>query len=116
LTSFFLWFKDQTKDSLEYPELDGSQNAQSEKKMPEYIKNITGRNWNEEFQQLIEQSYDDTEYELRRMKQLRKLLKEFTETATKIGIGKSLIFNLLHLSHKKSQFSVSYLLLYSDNL
>lgn len=63
---------------------------------------MTGRNWNEEFQQLIEQSYDDPEYELRRMKQLRKLLKEFAETATKIGIGKSLICNLLLLCKKSS--------------
>jgi hypothetical protein len=79
------------KDSIEYPELDGNRVTEPTKTIPEYIKNMSSRNWNEEFQQLIEQSYDDTEYELHRTKQLRKLLKEFAETATQIGIGNLLI-------------------------
>jgi hypothetical protein len=86
-----------SSNSQEYPELDGSHALQPQEKVPDYIRKITGRNWNEEFQQLIEKAYDDTEYELTRMKQLRKLLKEFAETATQIGIGNFWLFFVLFL-------------------
>lgn len=52
---------------------------------------FTGRNWNEEFQVLIEKSFNDTENELQRTMELRKLYEEFTAEATRIG-------NLLKIS------------------
>jgi hypothetical protein len=45
----------------------------------------TTRNWNEEFQRLIEKTYDDPENELARTRELRRLCEEFAQLAKRIG-------------------------------
>lgn len=57
-------------------------------KLCEILIVFSGRKWNDEFQRLIEQTFDDTEAETLRAKQVRKLSKEFAETASQIGTSK----------------------------
>jgi hypothetical protein len=57
-----------------------------------------GRDWNEEFQKLLEGSFADPENELLRTRELRRLCEEFSLLAKRIG---TVILSELFLPHHK---------------
>jgi tetratricopeptide (TPR) repeat protein len=63
------------------------------------LLNANGRNWNEEFQELLERRYADVENEVERTRSLAALCKEFGRLAAKLG--KTIVEELYLLDEAK---------------